>query len=612
MGKEPAKSDQIIGVADILKGLIPILYRLPHIVKSFLEILKLDENSHESWGTLVEKNAEKYPDRPALKWDDSSMTHLEFNEEVNRCANYFISLGLKKGDVVIVFLENRPELFIAYCAIGKIGAIASMINTNQRENSLLHSINHAPGKFHVIGEEVLDAFMDIEKSVESTGEKIFFFVPDAGKSSCPEGFTDLKKETAGFSAENPSTLQEVQLKDPLAYVYTSGTTGGMPKAAIIVNKRLFAATCWFGKLVQKTVPSDTVYCPLPFFHTNGLSVGWPVAIANGAALAIRRKFSVTNFWDDVRKFNATNFIYIGELPRYLLNQPPKPDDRKNPLKKAVGNGMRPDIWKEFKKRFGVRKIYEFYAAAESPWSFANMLNMDYTVGMNLQTYAIVKCDVDEGIPIRDNNGFMEKVDRGEAGLLLFEISERYRFAGYTDREQTEKKILRDVFATGDMWFNTGDLLRDQGCRHAQFVDRLGDTYRWKGENVSTTEVEEVANIFEQVSMSTAYGVTVPGYDGRAGMISIVANTPLQEFNFNGLAAYFKRALPSYAVPKFIRFREELDSTDTSKIKKVDLKKEAYDPAIVADPLYFLVPGEDTYLPLDDGIYNNIQKVEYKM
>jgi len=281
------------------------------------------------------------------------------------------------------------------------------------------------------------------------------------------------------------------------------------------------------------------------------------------------------------------------------------------LRAIIGNGLRPDIWRDFKKRFGISKVFEIYGAAESNIFFINMLNLDCTVGISPTPHAIVTYDIDEDKPIRDENGFMQRVGVGETGLLLGEITDLSPFAGYTNKEATNAKIVRDVFAKGDAWFNSGDLLRDIGYGHVQFVDRLGDTFRWKGENVSTTEVEKVANTFPAVSMSMVYGVMMPGGDGRAGMAAILADTEADAFDFRALAAHFKRALPSYAVPKFVRFRTQFEYTPTHKIKKVEAKKEGFDPDKVADPLYVLLPDEAEYKPLKRELYDEIMRGKYK-
>ena len=264
-------------------------------------------------------------------------------------------------------------------------------------------------------------------------------------------------------------------------------------------------------------------------------------------MAIARKFSASKFWDETRKFNATCFNYVGEICRYLYNQPPKPDDADNPIKKIVGNGLRSDIWLDFKKRFNIQEIREFYVA--------NIHNLDKTCGVCLTPYAIVRYDIENDKPFRNERGRMKKVKKGEVGLCLGQITDPDNFYMYKDEKATEKKVFRDALRKGDMYINTGDLLRDIGFGHVQFVDRLGDTFRWKGENVSTEEVESVINNFEEIDMCSVYGVVIPHTEGRAGMVSIDKKFD-ENFNFNSFLNYLKKYLPNYAIPKFIRFIDD--------------------------------------------------------
>ena len=603
--------DDLISRWQYLRGRLGILWRYPTRKKTIKHIENISVEKRESWGSMLEETAAKFPANAAIKSEDGNYTWQEFNEWTNRFANYFLSRGLKKGDTAAVFLENRPELLMVYSATGKIGAVNSMINTNLRQESLLHCLTLNRANTFIVGEEVLDAFEEVKGNLNLSEDQKIYFLHDKGQKKLPEGYIDLKGAVADMLSTNPPTTGDVKPADPLSYVFTSGTTGGMPKAAIVTHGRLVRGAYYNGKVVMNMKPNDTMYVPLPFFHTNALALSWPCIFLNGAALAIRRKFSVSNFWEDVRKYNVTAWCYIGELCRYLMNQTPKPDDRDNPLTKIIGNGLRPDIWKGFKQRFGISKVFEIYGAAESNLYFVNMLNLDCTQGFCNAPYAIVKYDVDEDEPIRGRDGFMQKVEVGETGLLLGEISEENPFIGYTSKEATDSKIIRDVFASGDAWFHTGDLIRDVGFGHIQFVDRTGDTFRWKGENVSTTEVEKVANTFSQVSLSSVYGVVMPGGDGRAGMIAIIPECETEKFDFKGIAGHFQRALPAYAVPKFIRLNAELECTPTHKIKKVDLKNEGFDPAAVADPLYVLLPGESEYTPLTAKMHAEIINGKYR-
>jgi citronellyl-CoA synthetase len=277
----------------------------------------------------------------------------------------------------------------------------------------------------------------------------------------------------------------------------------------------------------------------------------------------------------------------------------------------MGNGLRPEIWREFKERFDIKGVYEHYGQTELRGMFCNYFNINCTIGINFEPYILVKFDVDADEPIKDENGFLQKIDIGEAGLLLIKIRDLSTFAGYTNKEATEKKIISNPFGKGESWLNTGDMIRDIGYYHGQFIDRLGDTFRWKGENVSSSEVEDVLCSFEQIDHSSVYGVEIPGTEGRAGMTSILANVDVDSFDFNGILKLLKENLPPYAIPKFIRFLSELSTTSTFKIRKSDMKREGYDINQTDDIMYVYLPGSSEYTSLTGEIYENILNGKYR-
>jgi citronellyl-CoA synthetase len=581
--------------------------KLPMIVKGLRMIGKTDRTEVLSIGSMIEQNAKLRPNAIAILYEDRRYTHRELHEISNQWANWLASRGIGKGDVVSVLVENRPETLFVIAGVVKLGAIAAVINTKQRGRTLQHSLAVAKARMHVVGEELWDSFVEVRDAIGSpTTDQVAWVREDAKKA--PGSALDATTAVAQTAKTTPAALAEVRLGDPCFYIYTSGTTG-LPKASIMSHNRWTKAAGAFGMSALALTENDVLYLALPLYHNNALTVAWASATAGGAALAIRRKFSVSHFWDDVRRFGATAFVYIGELCRYLLNQPPRADDRNHSVRRICGNGLRPDIWKQFKSRFGIDEVYEFYAASEGNIAFVNLLNVDCTVGLCPAPYALVKYDVDRDEPVRGPDGQMIRVGRGEVGLLIGEVSERYAFDGYTDKAASEKKLFRDVFRKGDVWFNSGDLLRDQGFRHAQFIDRVGDTFRWKGENVSTNEVAEALNTFHQVAESTVYGVQIPGTDGRCGMAALVLRCPVKEFDLDGFARHVESQLPAYARPLFLRVSPELEVTGTFKQVKSELRRAGFDPQLVDEPLYVILPKQSKYVPLTKDQHKSIASGE---
>lgn len=588
---------------DIIPGAIPLLFRLPAIYNS-IRIRNAPKYCKHSLGFVLEKNARRYPDKIAILYEDTKITHKEFNDTINRYAHFFMSVGIKIKDTVIVYIENRPELLFAVGALSKIGAISYLINTNHRERALVHSIKLTSSRYIIVGEEMIDAFEAIDNQIEKKGDELYIYIPDKNYKVIPKKYINLCRVIQDRSTENPTLSYSVQINDTISYIYTSGTTG-LPKATPIINRRWLGAAHLFGGILLNLKIKDTIYCPLPLFHTTAFGVAWASAAVMGSSLAIRRKFSVSDFWSDVKKFNATSFAYVGEICRYLLNQPYHPDESKNRIKKIFGNGLGSDIWMAFKDRFGIKQIYEFYGAAEFDSCAANLFNLDNTVGIYFTPFAIVKYDQVKNVPIRGRDGFLQRVKKGDVGLLLAKITKKVPFHGYTDKAATKSKVIADVFKKADMWFDTGDLVRDLGFKHLQFVDRLGDTFRWKGENVSTTDVEEVLNSMPQVLQAVVYGVQIPNSDGRAGMAAIIPTVSTDDFDSDALLMQLNNALPQYAVPKFIRLCKQFNTTSTFKIKKSVLQNEGFNPDIRGGPVFALLPGKNQYVLITADLYDKI-------
>jgi fatty-acyl-CoA synthase len=365
----------------------------------------------------------------------------------------------------------------------------------------------------------------------------------------------------------------------------------------MTHLRWLKALAAFGGLGLRLKSSDTLYCCLPLYHNNALTVALSSVINSGATLALGKSFSASKFWDEVIASRATAFIYIGEVCRYLLNQPPKPTDRAHKVRMIAGNGLRPEIWDEFTKRFGIARVCEFYASSEGNTAFINIFNVPKSTGISPLPLAYVEYDPDTGAPRRDENGRVRRVPAGEPGLLISPVNRLQPFDGYTDQASSEKKLVRNAFREGDCWFNSGDVMSPQGMGHAAFVDRLGDTFRWKGENVATTEVEAAVAADGSVEHCTVFGVEVPRTGGRAGMAAVQLRDGA-EFDGRSLARAVYGELPVYALPLFVRVVDSIAQTTTFKSRKVELRDEGYGPD-VSDPLYVLAGRDEGYVPYYD-------------
>ena len=542
-----------------------------------------------SIGKVFQERAARYGDKLFIKFDDEELTYREANETVNRYAAVLAARGVGHGDVVGVMLRNSPHSVLLMLAVVKCGAVAGMLNYNQRGKVLAHSIGLLDAKAVVAETDFIEA------------------VSESGADA--EGLMTLDElvQLAGTApATNPAITAAVLAKDKAFYIFTSGTTG-MPKASVMTHYRWLRALAGFGGLGMRLTSDDTLYCCLPLYHNNALTVALSAVLNSGSTLALGKSFSASKFWDDVIRFDATAFVYIGEVCTYLLNQPPKPTDRKHHVRVIGGNGMRPAIWDDFVKRFGISRVCEFYAASEGNTAFLNVFNIDKTTGICPSPIAFVEYEDESGEPARSDDGRVRKVKNGEPGLLLSKVSSFQPFDGYTDKDATEKKLVRDAFKKGDVWFNTGDLMRSQGFGHAAFTDRLGDTFRWKGENVATTEVEAALATDSQVEESTVFGVEVEGAGGKAGMAAIQLKEG-EDFDGKALAKSAFQHLPAYAVPLFVRIVTELAHTSTFKSQKVDLRKEGYggntgegdeDAGEIDDPIYVLASRDEGYVEFYD-------------
>ncbi|ABC32405.1 Acyl-CoA synthetases (AMP-forming)/AMP-acid ligases II [Hahella chejuensis KCTC 2396] len=605
-----------ISARDLARQLPFVAQKLPSLLKGYYYYALLKPDKALAIGDIIERNANAHGDCDAVLYRDRRISYQAFNAWANRFAHYFRARGIARGDVIAFNLENRPELLAALAGALKLGAAGAMINTSLRGDALAHCLRLTRPKLIVVGEEQLEAVASAASQIDIAADpQHMLFLADADTlkdhSEAPGGYVDLGAMIKNYPDVNPVISDHPLAGDTAVYLFTSGTTG-LPKAAPSSHRKWFKAYGGFGHMSLALTEKDVVYAPLPLYHGTGLLVCWGAALAGASAIAIRRKFSASEFWSDVRLYRATCFGYVGELCRYLLAQPPGPQDRHHNLRKMIGNGLRPSIWSQFKERFGIEQIAELYAASEGNVGFSNFLNLDNTVGFSTAPYALVKFHEGSREPVRNNKGKLQKVSKGEPGLLLGKITPRWNFEGYTQPEATEKAIIRNAFRKGDAWFNTGDVLREIGWRHLQFVDRMGDTFRWKGENVSTTEVENALDKLDDVEEAVVYGVEIPNMSGKAGMAAIVAKDKQRGPDMRQLAQAMQEALPAYAIPVFIRVTPSIAKTGTFKYRKVDLQKNGYQLNKPEDQVYLWAPETRGYRLLTQEMIAALESGGYRL
>lgn len=604
----------LIGIVDVAAKIPGFISKVPNLLSGLKQAYLRTPNTPAGLGLAFEKAVKRNPDGFALLFEDQKYTYTALNEWANQLGHYYLSLGAKKGDVIAVMIENRSELAVTIIALAKIGVTSALVNTAQTGKVLTHSVNLVKPIAIITGEECRVAVDEVRDTLEISADRFHWFADQVTRQDpghAPKGYINLAEAIDAFPKFNTPTTQSVKGKDGLFYIYTSGTTG-LPKAVIFTNSRWTLAYGTYGHVLNLN-KDDVMYVTLPLYHATGTVVCWCGVIAGASTLAIRRKFSTSSFWKDVQKFDASAIGYVGELCRYLMDAPPSELEKGHRVKKMIGNGMRPNIWDKFKERFGIEEVLELYASSEGNVGFSNVFNFDNTVGFSPTPFAIIQFDKEKNEPVRDKKGWCLKVKKGEVGLLVGKITNRSPFDGYTDPEKNKSVIIKDMFKHGDSYFNTGDLVRDIGFRHAQFVDRLGDTFRWKGENVSTTEVENIVSEYAKISEAVVYGVEIPNTNGRAGMaaITLLADAELDETDCKQMAIDFKKHLPAYAVPIFLRVQKQVETTGTFKYQKNKLKEQAFDPNKTDERILVLLPQTDAYSDLNSEVFTSIQDYKYR-
>jgi fatty-acyl-CoA synthase len=583
-----------------LKGLTRTLKRVKSIAPDSANLICDD----------LEAAVDHWTASPAITFEGKTITYGELDAIANRYAHWAKGLGITRGQTVALFMPNRLEYLAIWYGLSKVGVATALINNQLTGPALAHCLNISQALHCIVDSETSPCFEQVKDSLGRHVQQ-WILGPAHGEQ---RDLVNALKSCSQLRPDRDTARGGIVAKDTALYIFTSGTTG-LPKAARINHMRAQLYMRGFAGSTDAR-HTDRIYVTLPLYHATGGLCAMGAALLNGGSVLLRKKFSATHFWSDIRAENCTMFVYIGELCRYLANQPASDEDRNHKIRLIFGNGLRPDVWDDMMDRFKVGGVLEFYGATEGNVSLFNFDGRRGAIGripgylrkkFNIR---IVKFDVETEMPIRGPDGCCIEVAPGEIGECVGHIGgdARSNFTGYADKAATEKKVLHDVFAKGDAWFRTGDLMRTDSEGYIFFVDRIGDTFRWKGENVATSEVSERLSGVPGVLETNVYGVKVGDLDGKAGMASLVVN---DEFEIGGLAEQVDREMPAYARPIFVRLQGAIETTGTFKYRKIDLVTEGFDPALVKDPLYFRDPAKG-YVKITKAVYAKILAGGFKI
>ncbi|XP_058267469.1 long-chain fatty acid transport protein 6 [Hemibagrus wyckioides] len=550
--------------------------------------------------------AKQSPEKPFIVYEQEVLTYMDVHLRSNKFANVFRSeVGVKHGDIVALWMSNEPDFLCAWFGLSKLGCEVAFLNTNIKSKSLQHCLQSCGAKVLIVGSDLIQVLDDVLPALSDNDINVWV----TEKSCSRQGVSTLLDKVELASEEKPQVdFAPPNLTSNFLFIFTSGTTG-LPKAARVSHIKAVMTMAFFRLCGANR--NDTIYLTLPLYHMAASLLGIGGCIDLGATCVLKKKFSASQFWKDCSKYEVTVFQYIGELCRYLINQPKAPEEMAHNVRIAAGSGLRADVWKEFSRRFGKIRICEAYGLTEASIGFVNYTTEIGPIGRasyfnkRSLSFEFLKCHPETYEPVRTDKGRCVKVNKGEVGLLVAPLSFTNPFLGYAgNKTMSEKKLLRDVFKEGDVYFNTGDLMLQDHRDFVYFKDRIGDTFRWKGENVATTEVSEVLGCLEFLQDVNIYGVTVPGYEGRAGMAAVVLKEG-HDLDGESLYNHLVQNLPSYAWPWFLRVQTFLDVTETFKQQKKKLVEDGFCPQAVQAPLYFLDSSKKTYIPLCQSVYDDI-------
>jgi fatty-acyl-CoA synthase len=571
----------------------------------------IPRHRHRILSAVIEEVAARAGDAPALLSDRETLTYCELARRANRYARWALDQGLAKGDVVCLLMTNRPEYFAVWLGITSVGVVVSLLNTNLVGSSLAHCIRIVSPKRIIASAEFVDTLTVVLPQLEMSPR---IWIHGQAYPTFPR--IDLDVESYSGESLSSAERRDTAIDDLALYIYTSGTTG-LPKAAKVSHIRAMQWSHWFAGMMD-VQPNDRMYNCLPMYHSVGGVQAIGAMLVAGGSVVVREKFSASQFWNDIVRYDCTLFQYIGELCRYLLHTELSSSEAEHRIRLACGNGLAGEIWDAFKGRFRIPQILEFYAATEGNVSLFNIRGKRGAIG-HIPAYLthrfsplLILVDAEAGEPARNQHGLCILCSCNQTGEALGRIEDDQaghgsQFEGYSSKEASEMKILRDVLEVGDAWFRTGDLMRKDEKGYYYFVDRVGDTFRRKGENVAASEVAEVIREFPGIKHANVYGVAVPGVDGRVGMAALVADC---EMDLAAIRKHLVSCLPSYARPVFLRISSAADLTGTFKYSKTEFVRQSYDPDGSGDALYF--DNADEFVPLDKDLYERIQEGEFRL
>lgn len=562
-----------------------------------------------SIGKVIENNAKKNPNKTMIFFENQTYSWKQFNELSNSYAHFLLATGHKSGDTIALLMQNRVDFLAILVGASKIGVITGLINSNSKGRIIEDSISCINAKTLFFGEEL--STLAIELTNSSVAIDRYVYVKDKNVIPAPNWALDFYNYSSPLPLTNLEVTQTISLDHPCYYIFSSGTSGTI-KPSLLSNYRWYRASKSFAVLALKMKSRDVMYNFLPLYHGSGLHTAFGPVALTGASMVLKRKFSTQSFMTDIKEYKISCFSYIGEVCRYILNNPENINLDKNHTLKCTGNGISPEIWSTFKERLNISSLCEFYALTEGNLAFFNALNKDKTIGFSPKSYAVVKYDFVKGELMKDERGYSIRVNDNSAGLLITKIQNKKQLGFYLKGELTKNRVLTNVFRKGDAYFNTCDILRKVdvgfsfGIRHYQFVDRIEDTYRWKGENVSSVETADIINKCDEVEMSFVFGVKLPFTEGKAGMAAILPKN--EEFDIQKFSIYLSQNLSTFAKPVFLRVIKDVELTSTYKIVKNSVREDQFHlPSIKEDKIFVLKPNERDYSVLDESYYGLIKE-----